>query len=99
MIEAYPLCWPAGYKKTNPSWRIFSRFDQTMEKAQRFLRDEIERLGASNLIVSTNLRLRTDGLIYAADLNRNIDDPGVAIPFKNCRTHTKMQRNKHMTNI
>lgn len=53
-----------------------------MDGAQRFLRDEINRLGGNNLVVSTNLRLRTDGGIYAADLAKRIDDPGVAIYFK-----------------
>lgn len=80
MKEAYPLTWPVGYKRTK--YRIRSRFDQTMDKAQRSLRDELTRLGAREIVVSTNLRLRSDGMIYAADLNKNIEDPGVAIYFK-----------------
>lgn len=82
MYEAYPLQWPAGYKKTNPQQRIWSRFKQTMDQAQRFLRSEIDRLGGKELIVSTNLRVRTDGGLYAADMNKKIDEPGVAIYFK-----------------
>jgi hypothetical protein len=80
--EAYPLCWPAGYKRTPSYRRHASAFKQTMDRAQNFLRDEIKRLGGTGLIVSTNLRLRTDGGIYAADMNKLIDDPGVAIYFK-----------------
>ncbi|WP_157474032.1 J domain-containing protein [Flavihumibacter petaseus] len=46
------------------------------------MRMEVERLGGKDLIVSTNLRVRKDGLLYADELNRRIDDPGVAIYFK-----------------
>lgn len=53
-----------------------------MSKAQYALHKEIERLGGSSLIVSTNLRVRTDGMLYAADMIKKIDDPGVAIYFK-----------------
>ena len=63
MKEAYPLCWPSGYKRT--AHRSSSRFTQTWETAQKFLRLEIERLGGSDLIVSTNLRIRNDGFLYA----------------------------------
>jgi len=78
--ESFPLSWPTGYRRTTR--RIGSKFAQSMDKAQRFLRDEVSRLGGRNLIVSTNLRLRNDGGIYAADMNKLIDDPGVAIYFK-----------------
>lgn len=82
MIDAYPLHWPAGYKRTPTSSRTWSRFDQTYDKAQRFLHEELGRLRAKDIIVSTNLRVRRDGMLYADELNRKIDDPGVAIYFK-----------------
>lgn len=53
-----------------------------MEQAQRFLRSEISRLGGTNLIVSTNIPIRQDGLLYSDWMKRKIDDPGVAIYFK-----------------
>lgn len=78
----YPLCWPIGYKKT-PSWkRHNSRFNQTMSNAQKHLRNEVARLQGRGLIVSTNLRLKLDGKLYASDLSKKIDEPGVAIYFK-----------------
>lgn len=80
--EAYPLCWPVGYKRTPGYRRINSIFKQSMDRAQNFLRDEVKRLGATSLIVSTNLRLRQDGGIYSADLSKLIEDPGVAVYFK-----------------
>jgi|CXWL01.1.fsa_nt_gi hypothetical protein len=79
MKEAYPLCWPAGYQRTQ--YRRRSLFKQSMEKAQKFLREEIERLGAGELIVSTNIPVRNDGGLYVDYMRRKIDDPGVAIYF------------------
>lgn len=81
-VEAYPLCWPAGYSRTPAGNRIWSRFDQTYDKAQKFMHREVERLKGSNLIVSTNLRVKRDGFLYADELNRKIEDPGVAIYFQ-----------------
>lgn len=75
--EAYPLCWPAGYKRTSP--RIQSRFKTTMDAAQRFLRAEVIRLGGSDLIISTNIPVRNDGGLYADWMRKKIDDTGVAI--------------------
>lgn len=80
MIEAFPLHWPTGYTRTK--YRVRSSFKQTMDGSQRFLKEELRRLGASKLIVSTNIPVRNDGGMYAAYMNRQIDDPGVAIYFK-----------------
>jgi hypothetical protein len=82
IYEAYPLTWPDAYKRTPANKRINSRFDQTMDKAQRFLREEISRLGGRELIVSTNIPVRRDGGLFADWMKRKIEDPGVAIYFK-----------------
>jgi len=80
MIEAYPLYWPVGYKRS--AKRIDSRFKTTMDQAQQFLRSEIKRLSGTGLVVSTNIPLRKDGMMYSDWMGRKIDDPGVAIYFK-----------------
>ena len=82
MKEAYPLCWPDGYKRTAPEYRFNSKFKQGMDTAQRFLRMEVQRIGGSDLIVSTNLPVRNDGGLYTDWMKRKIDDPGVAIYFQ-----------------
>lgn len=81
MYEAFPLHWPVGYKRTASYQRVNSRFEQTMDKAQKFLRNELERLSATSLIVSTNIPVRKDGGLYTDYMRRIIDDPGVAIYF------------------
>lgn len=77
---AYPLDWPLGYKRTQN--RKSSTFKQTMDRAQRHLHEEVKRMGGTDLVVSTNLPVRNDGMIYSAYLDKRIDDPGVAIFFK-----------------
>lgn len=82
IIEAYPLTWPIGYKRTDKHRRKDSRFQQTPEAAQTFLRTEVSRLPGKNLIVSTNIPLRKDGYLYADMMKSKIDDPGAAIYFE-----------------
>ncbi len=82
MKQAYPLAWPLEYQRTAAHKRKNSQFSQSMEKAQQFLRNETDKIGGKELIISTNLRVRQDGGLYAADLIKLNDDPGVAIYFK-----------------
>lgn len=82
-IEAYPLAWPIGRKRTDNWRRENARFDMSFARA----RDEIVRqvqllvskYAPSTLVISTNVALRRDGLPLAAQ--RAPDDPGVAIYF------------------
>ena len=78
MTEAYPLQWPQGRPRTQRPER--SRFDTTQDLAQRCLFDELHRLGARNIILSTNVKLRRDGMPYASQ--REPDDRGIAVYFK-----------------
>lgn len=82
MIEAFPLHWAPGYPRTQPYKRIDSKFKQTMDGSQKFLRAELQRLGARDLIISTNIPLRKDGGMHSTYMDRLMDDPGVAIYFK-----------------
>jgi hypothetical protein len=83
--EAFPLQWPAGRKRTEHWRREAARFDTTLGRARDNVVREVElltggRLGPeSNLVLSTNLELRRDGLPYANQ--RQPEDTGVAIYF------------------
>lgn len=79
--ERYPLTWPNGWKRT-PTWqRSHSPFKiDSTERAMRELMDELGRLGARNIIISSNLKLRQDGMPYANQPRH--DDEGIAIYFK-----------------
>ena len=74
--DAFPLCWPVGFARTKePQW---SRFKITLYKAFRALEDELRKLGAKNIIISTDVPLRKDGAPYS---NYRLDDNGVAVYF------------------
>ncbi len=78
--QAFPLKWPAGWKRTPPYSREDRRvFRATFEQGRRTLFREIEMLGGSGIVLSTNLPLRNDGFPYASA--REPEDPGVAVYF------------------
>lgn len=71
MTAAYPLAWPAGWPRTDPAKRERARFKVTLAGALRFLSDELRRLGATNIVLSSNVTLGRD----------NANDPGVCAYF------------------
>lgn len=78
--QRYPLTWPAGWRRTPGHMRAFSPFKaQSTDRAMRDLMDELGRLGARKVIVSSNLKLRQDGMPYSQQ-PRN-DDEGIAVYF------------------
>lgn len=95
-IEAYPLSWPAGLPRTRQresarfhqnktvygsqggSWR--QKTELSVATARDQVIDEIERLGGSQVVLSTNIELRNDGLPYSN--RRKPEDPGVAVYFQ-----------------
>jgi hypothetical protein len=77
-VEAYPLTWPTGWKRTN--YRTGSKFKTSFTRARDLVFDELRRMGATKPILSTNLTLRRDGLPLANQ--RNPSDPGVAVYFQ-----------------
>lgn len=82
MYEAFPLDWPLGFKRTEKNKRKSSQFKQTPGSAQDFLHSEVRRIGGKKLIVSTNIPVRKDGLMYADYITKRQEDPGVAIYFE-----------------
>lgn len=76
-IPAYPLQWPAGWRRTPPGAQAHGRFgkrqqrdsgyamlrDVTVADAVTRVREELRRMRISDqdIVISTNLRLRLDG--------------------------------------
>lgn len=79
-IEAFPLSWPHGWKRTEKRKR--SAFRTTFARSRDDLFRNLKLMGVNNwnVILSTNIPLRRDGLPYAGQANPQ--DPGVAIYFK-----------------
>lgn len=79
MVEAYPLYWPEGWKRTESWRRTASRFKSGFATSRDFIIAELKRLGATNVTLSTNINLRRDGLPYANQPEPS--DAGVAVYF------------------
>jgi hypothetical protein len=78
-VEAFPLNWPEDWPRT-PADRIGnSRFQTSFAVARDGLMEQIARLGGQHVVLSTNVRLKRDGLPYASDPEP--DDGGVAVYF------------------
>lgn len=85
MTQRYPLAWPAGkprtasYHRRSGSFREGDRKGITISGAIKRIQYELDRAGASNAIVSSNVELRLDG---QPRMDRGAPgDPGVALYF------------------
>jgi hypothetical protein len=84
MIEAYPLHWPPDWPRTpahqrESDGRFGGARKLTMGRAISQLVDEVRLLRATNLIVSSNIPTKGNGLPYAEA--KRVDDPGVSVWF------------------
>lgn len=103
-IDAYPLSWPTGWKRTN--YRSPSKFKTSFAVARDQLFRELKLMGVRNsdyagpkIVLSTNVPLRRDGLPLAGQSNPK--DPGVSVFFSYkdkpmvfaCDTYLKVEEN------
>lgn len=86
---AYPLSWPLGRPRTPAHRRATPQFgtgftqrrrDFTINDAIEALQAELDRLGARQVVMSSNLDLRIDGLPRSGQAQPS--DPGIALYFK-----------------
>jgi hypothetical protein len=77
MTQAYPLAWPAGWKRTVS--RKQAPFKVPPAQAKREMMEQLARIGAAGVIVSTDQPLNKDG---SPSLRYSWGDPGVAVYFK-----------------
>lgn len=98
--EAYPLTWPHGWKRTHWSSRISARFSRKKEgqrwghrpisiaEAVSFTLDQLRMMAVPDhdVIISTDLKLRLDGLPYSSQ--RAPDDPGAAVWWRPANAKT-----------
>jgi hypothetical protein len=73
---AHPICWPLGRPRT-PN-RLEATFKNTFSAARDGLLSELRLMRADNVVLSTNVELRRDGLPYAG---RSPADPAAAVYF------------------
>ena len=78
MIEAYPLQYPAGWQRST-SWKISKFGNYTFEQMRTEVLRELKLLGARDVIISSNLKLRQDGYPYSSQAQP--EDRGIAVYF------------------
>jgi len=94
-ITNFPLYWPANQPRTKPGDRERARFGtrggvgfagsyvsgrkHSISESARELEQEIRRMGGDQMVISSNLRVKANGLPYSGQ--RTPDDPGVAVYF------------------
>lgn len=80
-ITAYPLTWPYGWKRTESGARQRAQFaNHSMNRASHEVVDQVRMMTGRELVISTNVRLRQDGLPYSDQ--RAPTDPGAAVYFR-----------------
>lgn len=93
MTERYPLAWPSTRPRKPAGHRIHGRFNRKVHNgryqetkslsvadAVGRLQEELDRLGATYAVISTNLVPRLDGLPRSGQAEP--EDPGVALYFQ-----------------
>lgn len=78
-LESFPLTWPSGQPRTVSHARKRDKFQRSWSQSLSKVLDEVRKLGGSEIVVSTNLKPRLDGLPYSE--TARVDDPGVAVWF------------------
>lgn len=76
---AYPLAWPLLRPRTPAGKRRNATFLVSLGAARDQLLDELRRLDGLNVVISSNMPVRRDGVLYADALEPA--DPGVAAYF------------------
>ena len=82
---AFPLSWPenwprtASHQRRDSAFKSGSRYYHSMDEARRELANELDRLGATKTVLSTNVKLRIDGLPYSNQAQPS--DTGAAVYF------------------
>lgn len=78
----FPLTWPQGQAITPSTARSSAHFKVTFERTRKQLFNALGLLHAFEIILSTNLPVREDGMPFAAARVRPADaSPGVAVYF------------------
>ena len=98
MTETYPLHWPDGWPRTSANKQLWSlaggrRHSQAWALVVDRLLGELDRIGAKQVVLSTNQPLRRDGLPYAA--TRRFEESGAAVYFTLNRQQLVMAQDRY----
>ena len=80
LLEAYPLRWPERQPRRLSAQRRTGSFKVPLGVARDELLNELKLLGAKDVVITSNVATRRDGLPYSDA--REPSDPGVAVYFE-----------------
>lgn len=83
-IEAYPLTWPIGYKRTPHAAKKHAQFQTSFASARDGVIYQLKKMGAKDIIISSNVPIKRDGLPYSVPYGKSnsvTDDAGIAVYF------------------
>lgn len=102
-IPAHPLQWPAGWPRTDHFGRKYARFGKRRDAAHPGgwrqwgevsiadatgrVREQLAKMGVDDIVVSTNLTLRLDGLPRSGQPEPS--DPGAAVYWRDTSGATR----------
>lgn len=79
--RAYPLYWPENWPRTEASKIKRAQFkDRSVFTARRELENQVRRFGGRDLVISSNLELKLDGMPRSGQ--KQPADRGVAVYFE-----------------
>lgn len=81
--NSFPLKWPVGRARTGSYRRVAAPFKTSMARATDGVLTGLRRLGASHIVISTNIETYMRGgqeIPYASQAKQQ-DDPGVAVYY------------------
>jgi len=76
-IDAYPLRWPVGWTRTHRDDRRASIYQVSFARARDELLRSVRLIGGVDVVISSDIALRRDGLPYANQGEPR--DPGIAV--------------------
>lgn len=79
MIESYPLIWPPGYPRIAVPLDNYRFYPNSFGGEKKMLTEELERMKAKNIVISTNIPVKNDGNPYASYTRPA--DVGVSVYF------------------
>lgn len=93
-IQAYPLSWPLGWKRTERPRR--APYKMTLERALQELTQELRLHRAKDFVVSTNIQPRLAGLgIHAS----KVTDAGMAVYWEDSAGRPRVMACDHWNEV
>lgn len=78
MRNSYPLQFPIGVARTQDPQH--ARFETGLSRASENVVKQLERMGATDIVITSNMQYKSNGLPYARQ--SYIEDTGVAVYFR-----------------